>query len=86
MDNFYCYLQSGESVVEMIPEVVDNSNGTLVTPGDDNQIYDAIRKYVDNKQLLTEQGKESFKKVETYLPDYVLNHLKMIYENLLKEE
>lgn len=68
-----------------IPEVVDSSNGTLVMPGDDKQIYDAISKYVDNKKLLNEQGEESFRKVETYLPEYVLNHLKMIYENLLKE-
>lgn len=68
-----------------IPEVVDNSNGTLVMPGDDKQIYDAISKYVDNRQLLIEQGEDSFRKVETYLPEFVLNHLKMIYEKLLKE-
>lgn len=66
-----------------IPEVVDESNGVLVTPGNDEEIYSAIRKYVDNFDLIEKQGESSFKKVETYMPDYVLNHLKRIYENLL---
>lgn len=66
-----------------IPEVVDESNGVLVTPGNDEEIYSAIRKYVDNFDLFEKQGASSFKKVETYMPDYVLNHLKMIYEKLL---
>lgn len=67
-----------------IPEVVDESNGVLVTPGDDQQIYEAIIKYVDNQEMIEQQGQSSFKKVETYMPDYVLNHLKQIYEGLLK--
>ena len=66
-----------------IPEVVNNSNGVLVTPGNDEDIYKAIRKYVDHYDLIEEHGASSFKKVETYMPDYVLNHLKRIYEGLL---
>ena len=65
-----------------IPEVVDERNGKLVTPGNDKQIYEAIREYVDNGSLIKQQGDVSFKKVETYLPEYVLNHLKTIYEGL----
>ena len=65
-----------------IPEVVDEKNGKLVTPGNDKQIYEAIREYVDNGSLIKQQGDVSFKKVETYLPEYVLNHLKTIYEGL----
>ena len=66
-----------------IPEVVDDNNGVLITPGNDEEIYLAIKKYVDNQDLIKKQGACSSKKVETYMPDYVLNHLKKIYEGLL---
>lgn len=67
-----------------IPEVVDKTNGILVTPGNDDEIYDAIKHYVDNIDDVERQGKESFRKVETYLPDYVLNHLKSIYKSIIQ--
>ena len=68
-----------------IPEVVkDGANGVMVTPGNDEEIFDAIKKYVDDRSLLSKHGEESYKAVQTYLPDYVMNHLKEIYENLLK--
>lgn len=66
-----------------IPEVVDKSNGVLVTPGNDEEIYSAMKYYVENKQEIVTQGSESYKKGETYLPDYVLNHLKQIYQSCL---
>lgn len=66
-----------------IPEVVDETNGVLVEPGNSEQIYKAIRPYVLDRTLIDKQGEESYKKVETYMPDYVLNHLKTIYERLL---
>lgn len=67
-----------------IPEVVDKTNGTLVSPGNDEEIYNAIKHYVDEISDIENQGKVSYKKVNTYLPDYVLNHLKKIYESLLE--
>lgn len=66
-----------------IPEVVNDSNGIIVTPGNDEEIYQAMKFYVENINQIELQGKMSYKKVETYLPDYVLNHLKQIYEFLL---
>ena len=66
-----------------IPEVVDETNGVLVEPGNSEQIYKAIRQYVLDRTLIDKQGEESYKKVETYMPDFVLNHLKTIYERLL---
>lgn len=66
-----------------IPEVVDTNNGIMVTPGNDEEIYHAMKFYVDNIGEIELQGKESYKKVETYLPDYVMNHLKQIYKSLL---
>lgn len=67
-----------------IPEVVETGrNGILVTPGNDEEIFAAIKKYVDDRTLLSTHGEESFKVVQTYLPDYVMNHLKRIYEGLI---
>ena len=66
-----------------IPEVVDKENGILVTPGNDKEIFEAIRYYTDHRQYIAIHGNESKKRAETYLPDYVLNHLKQIYSSLL---
>lgn len=67
-----------------ISEVVEtNVNGVIVSPGNEEEIFAAIKKYTDNPSLIISEGKESYKRAETYLPDYVLNHLKRIYENLI---
>lgn len=67
-----------------IPEVVDETNGIIVSPGDDEEIFSAMMHYVNNKIDIAVQGEESECKAKTYLPDYVLLHLKQIYEELLK--
>lgn len=73
------------SPVGGIPEVVkDGVNGAIVTPGNDEEIFAAIKKYVDDRTLLSTHGEESFKVVQAYLPGYVMNHLKRIYEGLIK--
>lgn len=69
-----------------IPEVVDEKNGIIVTPGNDEEIYKAIKFYIENKDLIKLHGLVSYKKVETYLPDYVLNHLKQIYESMIESK
>lgn len=72
------------SAVGGIPEVVSNGeNGTIVTPGNDEEIYAAIKKYVDSPQLLCSEGASSYRKAEAYLPEYVIKHLKSIYEVLI---
>uniref|UniRef100_UPI00307A4FF6 glycosyltransferase family 4 protein n=1 Tax=Phocaeicola coprophilus TaxID=387090 RepID=UPI00307A4FF6 len=69
------------SPVGGIPEIV-KGNGTLVTPGVDIEINKGIRKYIDYPFLIKEEGKISLQIVETYLPEYVMNCLKQIYERL----
>lgn len=69
-----------------VPEVVDKKNGKIVTPGNEEEIFNAMKFYVENIDQIELQGKESYKKVETYLPDYVLNHLKQIYESLINRK
>ena len=72
------------SPVGGIPEVVKNGvNGIIVSPGNDEEICSAIKHYIDNKNLLISHGEESYKLVQSYLPNYVMNHLNRIYQELL---
>ncbi len=71
------------SPVGGIPEVVDETNGILVTPGNKDEIFNAINFYVNKREMIAKHGEESYKKAKTYLPDYVLNHLKNIYQQFL---
>ena len=67
-----------------IPEVVETDvNGVLVSPGNMDEIYSAMEKYVRNKEQIAIEGLESEKKSKMYLPDYVLNELKHIYESII---
>ena len=67
-----------------ITEVVkDGRNGVIVTPGDKEQIWQAIKQYINNPDKIVHDGKESMEIVEPYTPKYVLNNLKGIYTELL---
>ncbi|MCD8291804.1 MAG: glycosyltransferase family 4 protein [Prevotella sp.] len=68
-----------------IPEVVSEQNGILVTPSNEKEIINAIRFFTNSPNVIPRLGKHSADVVKTYLPDYVLGHLKLIYENLLSE-
>lgn len=66
-----------------IPEIVDNTNGMLVKPGDNESIFKAMDYYIQNRGMVKIQGNESQNKAREYLPDFVLNHLKSIYSNMI---
>lgn len=66
-----------------IPEVVSEKNGKLVTPGNDIEIINAMKSFIEKPEMIKTCGDNSRNIVKTYLPDYVLKHLKQIYENLL---
>lgn len=69
-----------------IPEVLRNNlNGTMVSPGNSEEIVSAMCKYVYNTDLIKSEGNESKYIVKEYLPDFVLTHLKSIYENLINK-
>lgn len=70
------------SPVGGIPEII-KGNGTLVTPGNEEEIYKAIKKYINNPSLLELEGGISLQTIKTYLPDHVISHLENIYNNLL---
>ncbi len=67
-----------------IPEVLnDGVNGCLINPGKPVEIAEAINSYIDNAELIAKQGKESFRIVQAFFPNQVLNHLRYIYKELL---
>ena len=65
-----------------IPEVVDD-NGTLVTPGDHEEIWNALKKYMETPKAIVREGKVSLQNVRTYLPSHVMSHLRKIYLDTL---
>lgn len=67
-----------------IPEVVKNDfNGTIISPGNSEEISIAIMKYITSPEIIKKEGKESKNIVKDYLPEDVLNCLKNIYDNLI---
>ena len=63
-----------------IPEVVfPKENGILVTPGSEEEIILAIKRYASKNSIIKQEGEESKKIAENYLPKPVLTHLKKIY-------
>lgn len=69
-----------------IPEVVETDvNGVLVEPGNHEQIYRAIKKYIDQPDLIEKEGAESTRRATPHLPTSVLHHLRTIYEQLLND-
>lgn len=68
-----------------IPEVV-NDNGILVTPGNADEIWKAMQRYMENPSLIHSEGKASLRNVNSYLPQHVMNHLKKIYLQILEEK
>ncbi|WP_303179928.1 glycosyltransferase family 4 protein [uncultured Butyricimonas sp.] len=65
-----------------IPAIVTTNNGVLVRPGDKTAIWLAIKNYINNINIIIEQGKESAKLVEIFYPQKVEEQLVLIYSQL----
>ncbi len=69
-----------------IPEIItDGVNGTLVNAGDTDAIASAIKRYLDNRELIASQGREALRSVGPYLPETVMKSLTDIYRSLLNQ-
>ena len=66
-----------------IPEVVDG-NGILVTPGNADEIWAAMSRYIDNPSAIGQEGNISLINVRPYLPDSVMEQLRQIYLDILE--
>ena len=65
-----------------IPEVV-KENGILVTPGNSDEIWAAMSRYIGNPSLIQSEGEQSRVNVQPYLPEHVISSLNEIYLEML---
>lgn len=66
-----------------IPEVVTD-NGILVAPGNAEEIWNAMCRYICNPALIEKEGQISLMNVKPYMPDSVISDLNGIYLNILE--
>jgi glycosyltransferase involved in cell wall biosynthesis len=67
-----------------IPEIITtNVNGVLVTPGNCDEIFAAIMRYISDRSLIATEGQKSAEMVGEYYPEAVQRHLEQIYSKLL---
>lgn len=65
-----------------IPTIVTAKNGILVNPGDKTAVWDAIKGYIDNNNLIYEHGKASGNIVKAFYPESVKEQLTSLYSQL----
>lgn len=69
-----------------IPEILtDGENGFMVTPGNSQEIAEAILQFVNDASKCEIMGKCSFAKVKPYLPETVFKQLSDLYYQLLNK-
>lgn len=67
-----------------IPEVIKSGvNGTLVAPGDCEDMASAILRYIDNPADIVSQGRAALQSVQPFMPESVMNSLESIYKELI---
>ena len=66
-----------------IPEIVESGkNGVIITPGDKKMLYEAIRLFMDNLQLIAEYGNDGLNRVKDFYPQSVKVQLENLYKQL----
>ena len=66
-----------------IPEIVESGkNGAIITPGDKKMLYEAIRLFMDNPQLIAEYGNDGLNRVKDFYPQSVKVQLENLYKQL----
>lgn len=66
-----------------IPEIVESGkNGVIITPGDKKALYEAIRLFMDNPQLIAEYGNDGLNRVKDFYPQSVKSQLENLYKQL----
>jgi glycosyltransferase involved in cell wall biosynthesis len=64
-----------------IPELVQNNiNGFLITPNSKKQIFDSIRYFIENPQVIKKMGKVSAEKAEQFFRKNVIQKLVAFYK------
>jgi glycosyltransferase involved in cell wall biosynthesis len=71
-----------------IPDLVENGvNGLLVTPGDTQELADALQKILNDKKLAQRLGKEGQKRVkEQFSADVMVQSIEKVYREFLTKK
>jgi len=64
--------------------VKNNYNGFLIEAGDTQELFNSIKYFIENQEKIKEYGDNSFKIVQDFLPEKVINDLHQIYDAVLK--
>ena len=68
-----------------IPEIItSNEDGLLVTPGNSEEIANAIKYYIGNRDAIKTHGEKGYNVVQAFFPESVFKELTSIYNSLLK--
>lgn len=68
-----------------IPEIItSHEDGLLVPPGNSEEIANAIKYYIYNKDAIKIHGEKGYKVVQAFFPESVFKELTCIYNGLLK--
>lgn len=66
-----------------IPEIVDNSNGILIEPGNEEQLWQAIEFFINAEDIiLKKMGQLSMEKAKSHIPTAVYEKLNILYNSL----
>lgn len=67
-----------------IPELVEhNNNGFLIEPGNINDLFNSLRKLIEDQNLRIEMGKKAYTKSQLFTTNIMRDKLNNLYEYLL---
>lgn len=66
--------------------IKSGENGILVQPGDTKVIADAIKFYIENRDVIRKQGNNAFNVVQDFFPEKVFGDLKVLYLKMLSKD
>nr|WP_170235045.1 glycosyltransferase family 4 protein [Bizionia gelidisalsuginis] len=66
-----------------IPQILeDKVNGIMIEPGNKEQIFEAIKFYVDNPNKIVNHGANSYMRITPFFPEEVMKQLEIIYNEI----
>lgn len=64
--------------------VKNDKNGKLIIPGEQEALFEAMKFFVEHKEVISQYGEVSFQLVQDFFPEKVISDLHIIYDNVMK--
>ena len=66
-----------------IPEIInDNENGQLIVAGNKEELYAAVTRYLNNRDLIKQHAEVAIHTADKYSPELVANNLMSLYDDM----